>query len=519
MQIGAVDRKLRPAVPGESAARIAKDHLPEAIAVDDFPRRHRQPRELRFQAELVELAHRVRQQVDADAERPDLRRSLEHAATDSRLLERQREREAADATADDEDFHAPDSIESVMVPVSLEDVRAAAARIAGAVERTPFLQSRTLSRLTGAEVWLKFENLQFTASFKERGALNRLLALDDEGRRRGVIAMSAGNHAQGVAYHAARLGVRAVIVMPRGTPNSKVRGTQVHGAEVVIDGDTLSEASLRARAIAAEQRLTFIHPYDDALVVAGQGTVALEMLEQHPDLDTLVVPIGGGGLIGGMSVVAGALRPQIEMIGVEPRLWCSMHQRLAGAEVAVGGDTVAEGLAVSDIGRLTLELAKQFVAEVLLVEEETIERAIVQLVEIEKTVAEGAGAAGLAALLQYPARFAGKRVGIPICGGNIDSRLLADVLMRGLVRDGRLVRLQVTMPDISGALARVATTIGEAGGNIVEVQHQRVFGTTSVKSPDVEFVVETRDREHTAALLALLEARGARASIAASAKV
>jgi threonine dehydratase len=401
-----------------------------------------------------------------------------------------------------------------MASVSLADVRAAAARIAGAVERTPFLHSRTLSRLTGAEVWLKFENLQFTASFKERGALNRLLALDEDARRRGVIAMSAGNHAQGVAYHASRLGVRAVIVMPRGTPNSKVRGTQVHGAEVVIDGDTLADASRRAREIAAEQQLTFIHPYDDALVVAGQGTVALEMLEEQPDLDLLVVPIGGGGLIGGMSVAAKALRPQIGIFGVEPRPWCAMHQRLAGMPVQVGGDTVAEGLAVRDIGELPLALARTFVDEVLIVEEETIEKAIVQLVEIEKTVAEGAGAAGLAALLQYPQRFAGKRVGIPICGGNIDSRLLADVLMRGLVRDGRLVRLQVTMPDISGSLAKVAATIAEAGGNIVEVQHQRVFGTTSVKSPDVEFVIETRDREHTAALLQLLEARGARASIA-----
>ena len=396
-----------------------------------------------------------------------------------------------------------------MANVSLEDIRAAAAHIAGAVERTPFLLSRTLSRLTGAEVWLKFENLQFTASFKERGALNRLLALDEEGRRRGVIAMSAGNHAQGVAFHAARLGVRAVIVMPRGTPNSKVRGTQVHGAEVLIDGDTLADASRRAHEIAKEQGLTFIHPYDDPLVVAGQGTVALEMLEQQPALDAMVVPVGGGGLIGGMSVAAKALRPNIEMIGVEPRFWCAMHQRLAGLPVQVGGDTVAEGLAVRDIGELPLRLARSFVTEVLVVEEETLERAVVQLVEIEKTAAEGAGAAGLAALLQYPERFAGKRVGLPICGGNIDARLLSDVLMRGLVRDGRLVRLQVTMPDISGALAKVAAMIGEAGGNIVEVQHQRVFGV-SVKTPAVEFVIETRDREHTRSIMEALRSKGAR---------
>jgi threonine dehydratase len=400
-----------------------------------------------------------------------------------------------------------------MLDLSLQDVRAAAARIAGSVERTPFLQSRTLSLLTGAEVWLKFENLQFTASFKERGALNRLLALDEPARSRGVIAMSAGNHAQGVAFHAARLGVHAVIVMPRGTPNSKIRGTQVHGAEVVIQGDTLADASRHAHELAARQGLTFIHPYDDPLVVAGQGTVALEMLEDKPELDALVVPVGGGGLIGGMAVAAKALRPGIEVVGVESNLWCAMHQRLAGAPVAVGGDTIAEGLAVRDVGELTLRLSRALVDEILLVEEETIERAIVQLVEIEKTVAEGAGAAGLAALLQHPARFAGRRVGIPICGGNIDTRLLADVLMRGLARDGRMVRLQVTMPDIAGALAKVAAMIGDAGGNIVEVQHQRVFGTTSAKAPDVEFVIETRDRQHTGALLSLLEARGVRASI------
>jgi threonine dehydratase len=400
-----------------------------------------------------------------------------------------------------------------MAEVSLQDIRDAAARIAGAIARTPFDHSRTLSRLTGVDIWLKFENLQFTASFKERGALNKLLSLDAAQRSRGVIAMSAGNHAQGVAFHAARLGVRAVIVMPRGTPNSKVRGTQVHGAEVVIEGDTLADASLHAHQLAERDGLTFIHPYDDPLVVAGQGTVALEMLEQQPALDALVVPVGGGGLISGMAIAAKALQPKIEVIGVESTLWCAMHQRLAGLPVSVGGDTIAEGLAVRDVGELPLRLVRALVDEVLLVEEETIERAIVQLVEIEKTVAEGAGAAGLAALLQHPARFAGRRVGIPICGGNIDARLLADVLMRGLVRDGRMVRLLVTMPDIAGALAKVATMIGDGGGNIVEVQHQRVFGTTSAKAPDVEFVIETRDRQHTAALLSLLESRGVRASI------
>ena len=400
-----------------------------------------------------------------------------------------------------------------MSAVSLDDVRAAAARIAGAVERTPCLRSRTLSALTGAELWLKFENLQFTASFKERGALNKLLTLAESERRRGVIAMSAGNHAQGVAYHATRLGVRAVIVMPRGTPNNKVKSTQVHGAEVVLEGDSLAEAAARAQAIAAREGLTFIHPYDDPSVIAGQGTVALEMLEVVPELDLLVVPIGGGGLISGMATAAKALRPALHVLGVESKSWSAMYQRLHGLPVAVGGDTIAEGMAVRDVGALTLEVCRRLVDEVLLVEEETIERAIVALIEIEKTVAEGAGAAGLAALLEHPARFAGKRVGIPVCGGNIDSRLLSAVLMRGLVRDGRLVRLRVTMPDVSGSLARTAALIGEAGGNIVEVQHQRVFGTASVKSPEVEFVVETRDREHTQALVAHLNAHGAKVTL------
>jgi threonine dehydratase len=400
-----------------------------------------------------------------------------------------------------------------MVAITLDHVRDAAARIAGAVERTPCLHSRTLSRLTGAEVWLKFENLQFTASFKERGALNRLLALSDAERRRGVIAMSAGNHAQGVAYHAARLGARAVIVMPRGTPNNKVSSTRVHGAEVILEGDTLAEAARHAHERAAREGLTFVHPYDDPLVIAGQGTVALEMLEQAPALEVLVVPIGGGGLISGMATAAKALRPGIRVFGVESRNYSAMRQRLAGELVQVGGDTIAEGLAVRDVGELTLSIVRALVEEVLLVDEDTIERAVVTLIEIEKTVAEGAGAAGLAALLQHPRRFAGKRVGIPLCGGNIDTRLLSAVLMRGLVRDGRLVRLRVTMPDLAGSLAKVAAMLGEAGGNIVEVQHQRVFGTASVKSPEVEFVIETRDREHSGQIVAALRAQGVKLTL------
>jgi len=325
--------------------------------------------------------------------------------------------------------------------------------------------------------------------------------------------MSAGNHAQGVAYHAARLGVRATIVMPRGTPNTKVSSTRVHGAEVVLEGDTLSEAGAHARELASREGFTFIHPYDDPAVVNGQGTVGLEMLEDMAALDAIVVPVGGGGLASGIAVAAKALRPEIRIYGVESRLWSAMHQRLAGAPVAVGGDTIAEGIAVRDVSELTLDLCRRLLDEVLLVDEELIERAIVALIEIEKTVAEGAGAAGLAAVLAYAGRFAGKRVGIPICGGNIDSRMLAGVLMRGLVRDGRLVRLRVAMPDVSGSLAKVATLIGQAGGNIVEVQHQRVFGTASVRTPEVEFVIETRDREHTQRLIAYLGEHGARATL------
>ena len=396
--------------------------------------------------------------------------------------------------------------------VTLDDIRAAAKRIAGALEPTPCVHSRTLSNLTGAEVFLKFENLQFTASFKERGALNKLLSLSDADRRRGVIAMSAGNHAQAVAYHAARLGIPATIVMPRGSPNTKIRNTQIHGASVVLEGDNLFEAGKHARGLAARDNLVFVHPYEDALIIAGQGTVALEMLEAVPDLEMLVVPVGGGGLISGMATAARALNSKIQIYGVESKNYPSMHQRLNNLPVECGGDTIAEGIAVKDVGNIAFGIIQQLVKEVLVVKEETIERAVVALIEIEKTVAEGAGGAALAALLEHPALFAGKRVGLPISGGNIDSRVLASVLMRGLVRDARLVRLRVTMPDISGSLAKVAGLIADGGGNIVEVQHQRVFGTASAKSTEIEFLVETRDREHTDALIARLESNGVRVS-------
>jgi threonine dehydratase len=392
--------------------------------------------------------------------------------------------------------------------VSLEDIRAAAQRIAGAVEQTPCVESRTLSRLTGARVFLKFENLQFTASFKERGALNKLLSLTADERRRGVIAMSAGNHAQAVAYHAARLGIPAVIVMPKGSPNTKVKNTQVHGAEVILEGDSLHEAGRHAMERARRDNLVFVHPYEDPLIIAGQGTIGLELMAAVPDLEMIVVPVGGGGLISGIATAVKALNPGVKIYGVESKTYPSMYQRLKGLPVECGGDTIAEGIAVKDAGDIAFSIVKRLVEEMLVVKEETIERAVVALLEIEKTVAEGAGAAALAALLEHPAHFAGKRVALPVSGGNIDSRVLASALMRGLVRDSRLVRLRVTMPDISGSLARVAALIAQAGGNVVDVQHQRVFGTFSVRSTEIEFLVEMRDRGHAEQLLKSLRDNG-----------
>ncbi len=394
------------------------------------------------------------------------------------------------------------------LPVTLSDIEAAAVRIKGAVVRTPCLRSETLSRIAKADVWIKFENLQFTASFKERGALNTLLLLDDAERKRGVIAMSAGNHAQGVAYHAGRLGIPATIVMPSFTPNTKVTHTRDHGATVVLHGDTLAEAAAEAHRLAAASQLVFVHPYDDARIIAGQGTIALEMLQDAPQLDTLVVPVGGGGLIAGCAIAARGMKPDLKVVGVETAGYSAMRQLLANEPVTAGGDTIAEGIAVRDIGKLPLAVARALVERVLSVDEVAIEQAIALFIEVEKTVAEGAGATGLAALLAHPDLFRGRKVGLVLSGGNIDTRLLASVLLRGLVRDGRIVRLRLMIGDLPGQLARVAGLIGKAGGNIVEVQHQRLFGSVVAKRAELDVTVETRDRLHIRELVKALEGDG-----------
>lgn len=392
--------------------------------------------------------------------------------------------------------------------VTLEDVRAAQERLAGQIAVTPCLRSRTLSEITGAELWLKFENLQYTASFKERGALNRLAQLTPEQAAVGVVAMSAGNHAQGVAYHARRLGIPATIVMPRATPFVKVENTRRFGATVVLEGDGVEEAARHAWLLAEAHELTFVHPFDDLAVVAGQGTLALEMLAAAPDLDVLVVPIGGGGLIGGIATAAKALKPGIEVVGVEAALYPSVYRRLRGLPAMAGGPTIAEGIAVKEPGNLTFPIIERLVDDVVLVEEAAIEAAVLQLLEIEKTVAEGAGAAGLAAVASYPERFRGRRVGLVLCGGNIDSRLLSAVILRGLVRTERLVRLRVGVPDSPGSLVRIATIVAEQGGNIVDVIHQRAFSKLSVKQADVDLTVETRTAEHAGEIGAALEEGG-----------
>jgi threonine dehydratase len=374
--------------------------------------------------------------------------------------------------------------------------------------RTPCLLSRTLSEIVGAEVWLKFENLQFTASFKERGALNKLLSLSPEERKRGVIAMSAGNHAQGVAYNAKRLGIPATIVMPRYTPVVKVQQTEGHGAHVVLHGDKLEEAAEHAKALAASRGFVFVHPYDDPLVMAGQGTVALEMLEDAPGLDTLVVPIGGGGLISGMAVAAKGVDPAIEIVGVQAELYPSMHAKLKGETAVCDGDSLAEGIAVKYPGDLTFEVVKALVDEVLLVGERDLEHALSMLLNIEKTVVEGAGAAGLAALLAHRGRFRGRKVGLVLCGGNIDTRLLANVLLRDLARGGRLARLRIRLKDRPGQLFGVARIFDRAQVNILEVYHQRVFTNLPAKGLITDIECETRDRDHLDRLVEALRAAG-----------
>ncbi|MGJ5179691.1 threonine ammonia-lyase [Bradyrhizobium oligotrophicum] len=392
------------------------------------------------------------------------------------------------------------------LPVTVNDVRAAAETIGGAVLATACNQSRTLGEICGCNVWLKFENLQFTSSFKERGALNRLNALSSAQRARGVIAMSAGNHAQGVAYNARRLGIPATIVMPVGTPMVKVQNTRRHGAEVVISGATLEEAGAFARAHGAAEGMTMIHPYDDPLIIAGQGTVALEMLAVVPELDTLVVPIGGGGLISGMAVAARALKPGLRIVGVQAGLYPSMYNAVGGKGLPMRGDTLAEGIAVKSPGRITTEIIRHLVDDILLVTEPQIERALATLISIEKTVVEGAGAVGLAAVLAHNDQFAGRNVGLVLSGGNIDTRLIASVLTRELAREGRLTQLSIDIVDRPGQLAAVSTLLGEAGANIIEVSHQRTFSDLPAKATLLELVIETRDQAHLNDVMAKLVA-------------
>jgi threonine dehydratase len=404
--------------------------------------------------------------------------------------------------------------------VTLSDIKAAAAAIDGAVVRTPTRHSRTLSDIAGCDVWLKFENRQFTASFKERGALNFLLSLDAEQRKRGVAAMSAGNHAQGVAYHAGRLGIPAVIVMPLSTPFNKVKHTRDFGAEVILEGQDLAQANAVSRAIAAERNLTFIHPYDDTKVIAGQGTIALEMLADVPELDTLVVPVGGGGLISGVATAAKAIKPDIRIFGAQTELYPVMAQALHGhplsqtpaaqtiAPQTIAPQTIAEGIAVKQPGALTTAITRALVTDILLVSEAQIEHALAMILEIEKTVIEGAAAAGFAAVLANRDLFKGAKVGIIMSGGNIDMRLLSNVILRELTREGRIMTLEIAIADRPGSLALVASLVGEAGGNILEVSHNRMMMDTSAKSATLGLVIEARDAEHGAEIREKLIAGG-----------
>lgn len=392
--------------------------------------------------------------------------------------------------------------------LQLADIEAAAERLSGQVLDTPCVESRTLSQLVGCRVFLKFENLQYTASFKERGACNKLAQLTEQERARGVVAMSAGNHAQGVAYHAQRLGLRAVIVMPRFTPGVKVERTRGFGAEVVLHGDSLEAARAHAYELAEREGLVFVHPYDDEAIVAGQGTVALEMLREQPDLDTLVIAIGGGGLISGMATAAKAIKPGIQIVGVQAERFPAMYNAIKGTELPQGTSTIAEGIAVGTPGEIPRAIIQERVDEMLLVDEGDIEQAIVMLLEIEKTLVEGAGAAGLAALIKHPERFKGQNVGLVLCGGNIDPMLLASIIERGMVRAGRLARIQVNSRDVPGNLARIAAIVADAGANVDEVHHQRAFTLLAAQNVSIELVLQTRGREHVAQVIEHLRRAG-----------
>ncbi len=398
--------------------------------------------------------------------------------------------------------------ETLAQQLTIDDVRAAAKRIEGAVVRTDCDYSRTLSEITGADIWLKFENLQFTAAYKERGALNAILQLSQEQRDRGVIAASAGNHAQGLSYHGNRLGVPVTIVMPRTTPTVKVMQTESVGGTVVLEGESFDEAYAHARAMERQLGLTFVHPFDDPHVAAGQGTVALEMLEDVPELDMLVIPVGGGGLASGMGVAARAIKPDIALIGVEAELYPSMYNRLKHHELPCGGDTLAEGIAVKEPGAFTSQVLRRLLDDIVLVEEGALERAVSLLLQIEKTVAEGAGAAGLAAVLAHPGRFKGRKIGIPLTGGNIDTRLLANVLLRDLARSGRLARLRLVLQDRPGALFNVIREFDRHNVNILEVYHQRIFTHLPAKGLTADIECEARDREQLEALVNSLREKG-----------
>jgi threonine dehydratase len=370
------------------------------------------------------------------------------------------------------------------------------------------LPAPKLSALTKAEVFVKYENMQVTNSFKERGALNKLSSLSAAERGRGVIAMSAGNHAQAVAYHAQRIGTPATIVMPVTTPYVKVAATAAHGAEVVLDGHSISEAQSRAEAIARDRDLVWVHPYDDEFVIAGQGTIALEMFEEVPDLDVLVIPIGGGGLISGNAIAARAIRPSVEIVGAESALYPSMWNAVTGGNRPIGGATLAEGIAVKNVGRLTLPIVRECVSEIILVDEPELERAANAYLTLQKAMAEGAGAAGLAAMLAKPERFRGRKVGLVLCGGNIDPRILASIMVRELEREDRIVSFRLTIPDRPGVLGLIATKLGELGANILEVDHRRLFLDVPAKGARLDVTVETRDRAHAEEILQCLAGEG-----------